>query len=261
MLALRAHLDDAPAPNSEAAIEARVLERAEEDRTRYLARLPVLERRADAVRDLALVTRILEAVRAVFRGPFAPKPGDVGPVGAQVDLFAADQVARSLELPRVGIATASSVVDAWTTDNVALIKTIDDRYFDSVERTILDGYRKGTSTREITAAIRDRYAVAQSDARRIARTEVAKLNGKVTEDRQTRLGITEYKWSTSHDERVRPDHKALDGKIFRWSDPPVADTRTGDRYNPGGGIQCRCVAVPVLPPQYAKVRAPARAAK
>jgi hypothetical protein len=41
-------------------------------------------------------------------------------------------------------------------------------------------------------------------------------------------------------------HKALDGKRFKFSEPPVVNKK-GERRNPGGDIQCRCVAIPVIP--------------
>lgn len=231
MLALRAHIDDPPDPATKRADG----------------------RRADAVRDLGLVLRILEGVRAVFDGPFAPKPGDVAPIGRQVDLFATEALRRSLELPRVGIPAPSDRIAAWTRENVALIKTIDARYFDSVERVIVEAHRAGTSTREVTAAIRSRYGVAQSDAKRIATDQIAKLNGEITKDRQTAIGIREYQWSSSRDERVRPDHARLERTTHRWDDPPITNRRTEARNHPGGDIRCRCVAVPILPDVYATV--------
>ncbi|GAG93926.1 unnamed protein product, partial [marine sediment metagenome] len=72
----------------------------------------------------------------------------------------------------------------------------------------------------------------------------------VSEYKQQRyldIGITKYEWSTSNDERVRDDHKQLDGKIFSFKTPPVVDRRTGRRANPAEDFGCRCVAIPILP--------------
>lgn len=251
MIALRPHLDDAPAPHSTAAV-ADVLAAADSTR------------RADAIGAIAVVTRIIEAIRAVFGagGTFAPKVGDVAPIGRQVDLFAADQLNRAIgsaivrdSVPRVGIQVASPIVTSWATDNIALIKSIDSVYFDSIRKIVLDGYHAGTPTAELARMLEDRYDVTRSRAKFIARDQVAKLNGQVSKARQTRLGITSYKWSTSHDQRVRDnpdggDHASLDGKVFDWSDPPIVDHRTGRREHPGGDYQCRCVAIPILPAQY-----------
>ncbi len=45
--------------------------------------------------------------------------------------------------------------------------------------------------------------------------------------------------------RTRPDHLRLNGKEFRWEQPPVVDTRTGERGHPGMDTHCRCYAEPV----------------
>lgn len=89
--------------------------------------------------------------------------------------------------------------------------------------------------------------VTQSRAELIARDQVLKLNAEVTQKRHEAAGIVEFVWSTSRDERVRPDHKVLEGKRYRYDDPPVVDRRRGTRGLPGIHFQCRCVAIPVIP--------------
>ena len=54
------------------------------------------------------------------------------------------------------------------------------------------------------------------------------------------LGITQYIWRTSRDERVRESHLVLEGKTFSWDSPP-------DVGHPGQDINCRCTAEPVIP--------------
>lgn len=48
-----------------------------------------------------------------------------------------------------------------------------------------------------------------------------------------------YVWRTRRDERVRASHRANDGRIFDWDDPPA----TG---HPGEDYGCRCRAVPYV---------------
>lgn len=71
---------------------------------------------------------------------------------------------------------------------------------------------------------------------------VAGVRGKVYE----REGIVEYVWRTQRDERVRLDHRDLDNRVFSFSHPPVENTRTGNRANPGEAPNCRCVPLPVV---------------
>jgi len=76
---------------------------------------------------------------------------------------------------------------------------------------------------------------------------VLKLNAQITQVRHEAAGVTEFIWRTSKDERVRADHEILDGKRFRYDEPPIVDRRRGDRALPGVYFQCRCIAEPVIP--------------
>jgi SPP1 gp7 family putative phage head morphogenesis protein len=53
-------------------------------------------------------------------------------------------------------------------------------------------------------------------------------------------GVTEqYVWRSRRDERVRLSHRANDGRVFSWAEPPA----TGQ---PGEAHNCRCEAVPFV---------------
>ena len=51
-------------------------------------------------------------------------------------------------------------------------------------------------------------------------------------------GFDRYVWTTKKDDRVRPDHARLEGRICSWNDPPVVDLRSGRRRHPGEDYQC-----------------------
>jgi len=82
--------------------------------------------------------------------------------------------------------------------------------------------------------------ITERRAQLIARDQTAKLVTKIDETRQQDVGITQYIWRTSHDERVRPSHEAHDGHTFSWGAPPP------DTGHPGEDINCRCIAEPDL---------------
>ena len=73
----------------------------------------------------------------------------------------------------------------------------------------------------------------------IGSDQVGKLNGRLMEYWQRSAGITEYRWQTMMDDRVRPLHADRQGLIFRWDKPPSDG-------HPGMAIRCRCVADPVI---------------
>lgn len=92
--------------------------------------------------------------------------------------------------------------------------------------------------------IAERLDIGERHAAFIARDQTAKLSAAITQTRQTQAGISQYEWNTSGDARVRESHEALDGTIQSWDDPPSES----DGNHPGEDYQCRCVAIPVLPP-------------
>lgn len=102
----------------------------------------------------------------------------------------------------------------------------------------------GTRAADIAAQLADTEDVTLSRAELIARTEVAKANAALTQARAEAVGATHYVWETAEDADVRESHRAMQGTVHRFDDPPTLDDMTG---NPGEFPNCRCFAVPVLP--------------
>lgn len=139
-----------------------------------------------------------------------------------------------------------TMMERWVEDNVALIKTIPQESLGRMRQIVLEGYRNGKTTTAIVKQIQRTYSIDRRHAQLLARDQIAKLNGDITQQQQQDAGVVEYVWSTSGDSRVRPSHAALNHKRFRWDDPPVVDEKTGRRCHPGKDYQCRCCALPVF---------------
>ncbi|MGY0329651.1 phage head morphogenesis protein [Xylella fastidiosa subsp. multiplex] len=121
--------------------------------------------------------------------------------------------------------------------NVQLITSIQRQYFDKIGMAVLQGVMQGKRASALAKEIEQISDATASRAKFIARDQTSKMNAAFNEIRQVGLGIESYTWQTSADERVREDHAAHDGTVFRWSDPPA----TG---HPGQDYNCRCVAIP-----------------
>jgi SPP1 gp7 family putative phage head morphogenesis protein len=143
-------------------------------------------------------------------------------------------------------AQFQQLADAWIADTVGLIKTIPQETLGKMREAVKSGFASGAANKTIAAQIQETYDVSKSRARFIARDQMAKLNAQITREQQADAGVTEYIWRTTGDSRVRERHAELNGKRFKYTDPPVVDTKTGRRDNPGGDYQCRCVALPVF---------------
>lgn len=132
------------------------------------------------------------------------------------------------------------------TENMELsIKNFTDQQVIELRKIVEENIFKQNSNESLIKQIKERYGVKDSKARFLARQETSLLTAKYRKYRYTSAGITKYKWSTSHDIRVRPIHKDLDGQIFDFNDPPIVNEK-GDRKNPGEDFGCRCVAIPII---------------
>ncbi len=125
------------------------------------------------------------------------------------------------------------------------------RLRDAVEENAREGYRFDA----LIDTVKRRYNVTTRHAKFLARNETSIFMAKYHQERYGEAGVTHYIWSTSHDARVRPalgtkdygdNHRRLDGRTFAFAKPPIVDTATGRRCNPGEDYNCRCVAIPIL---------------
>lgn len=130
-------------------------------------------------------------------------------------------------------------IKAFTKVNVSYITSIPQQYFEKVEQSIIRNVQAGRLTEHIAEDIKWIYQVSTSRAALIARDQTSKFNSSLTQLRQTNVGVKEYTWSTSLDERVRLEHAKREGKTFSWNAPP-------DDGHPGEAVNCRCVALPVF---------------
>lgn len=172
-----------------------------------------------------------------------------------------EDVAKIERIKGEKAAGGAPLLRAFRKRNVELIKTVDEATKARLDKTL---ERWGNLHVEgLTSKLLEAADVSRSRARFWARDQALKLNAAITRAKHESLGIVEYDWVTSNDGTVRPSHAALNGKRFRYDDPP--ETGTG-RHNPGEDYQCRCHADPVLetveepkPPRgEAEPRAPAR---
>jgi SPP1 gp7 family putative phage head morphogenesis protein len=138
-------------------------------------------------------------------------------------------------------------------NNVSLIKTIPQQYFEKLRQDVENAVRKGELSSTLREKIQDTSKASKNRARLIATDQIGKLTANIEEARQRKLGVTHYIWRTAQDTRVRSlansngysDHKSLEGTLQKWSKPPVTvfkGKRAGERHHPGTDIRCRCNA-------------------
>jgi SPP1 gp7 family putative phage head morphogenesis protein len=131
-------------------------------------------------------------------------------------------------------------LELFSRQNAQLITSLPEQDLLQVAGIVERGLQEGSRFTLVAQDIQKRFGITRRRANLISRDQTTKLNASLTKLRQESAGITEYIWQTSGDERVRPTHRANDGKKFKWDNPPKI---TG---HPGTDINCRCVAIPVM---------------
>lgn len=148
-------------------------------------------------------------------------------------------------------------LELFANQNSQLIKNMTDNEIERVSGMVQRGLQEGSTYDSIAENIEKSFGITRRHAKLIARDQTSKLNGSLTKLRQQELGIQEYRWQTSGDERVRATHRVLDGKICRWDDPTVylnEETGKWEKRSKIGGTQvhtsqdvnCRCVPIPII---------------
>jgi SPP1 gp7 family putative phage head morphogenesis protein len=217
---------------------ARALVRAE-----VLPRLPAIVAERGARRDADDPNDLLDRLSARFFGsiPRGSLESLAQRYGNRTSEYQKQQLGRQIKAALgVDVFREPSLrgrLGAFVTENVALIKSVPNKYLDDVEKVITRGLREGLRWEQIAADVAERGRVAESSARLIARDQVGKFYGEVQGARQRALGVTHFIWRTVSDNRVRPEHEELDGERFAWADPPSEGI-------PGHAINCRCYGEP-----------------
>ena len=109
---------------------------------------------------------------------------------------------------------------------------------------------EGKSRLTIQEYIQNQFKVSQRKAKFLTRNESSIAVTEYLSAKYQEEGFQEFKWITNLDGRERELHKQLNGKIFRFDDPPVIyiDEKRGtiQKGLPGETYNCRCTFVPVL---------------
>jgi SPP1 gp7 family putative phage head morphogenesis protein len=153
------------------------------------------------------------------------------------------------ETRRVGIVVKkepdmAGKLATWRESNLKLITALGQDQVDRLREVLEEA--PDLNVKSLRGLIEKRVDVTRSKADMLARDQTLKLNAAINRDRMAAAGIDSYVWRTSRDERVRESHKDLEGKRFKFEDPPVSND-AGDENNPGEDYQCRCTAEPVIP--------------
>lgn len=124
------------------------------------------------------------------------------------------------------------------TRNVGLIRGLSADLVKRIQERVTTALIQGETAKALRKTLTEEFGIADRRAQLIAQDQIAKLNSDMNRIRHEQAGVTSYKWLTSRDERVRPRHRELEGKIYKYGEPTGAE----GGLQPGQPIRCRCVA-------------------
>jgi SPP1 gp7 family putative phage head morphogenesis protein len=143
---------------------------------------------------------------------------------------------------RITEAQYAEIRDIWIGQNLELVRSIDRRTIEALHYTLAQNAVQSVDRQKLINELRDTITrMTDTNIKRatlIACDQVGKLNSQLTQMEQMNQGVEEYVWRTMMDNRVRPEHRAREGKTFRWDNPPPDG-------HPGWAVRCRCSAAPV----------------
>ena len=143
----------------------------------------------------------------------------------------------------------------WQDTNYDIIKSDIKKYIADINSATEQAVTNGWSVKALQEQIKALDTkITKSRAAFIARDQIGKLNGTITQKRMEDIGLTMYEWSGSVDERERDSHRVMEGKLCRWDDATVYSDDGGKTWknradiggvlkHPGMDYQCRCCAL------------------
>lgn len=147
---------------------------------------------------------------------------------------------------------------SWAENNYTLITSNAKKYVEQINNLTEQAIVNGLSPRKLKEQImKATEGLSEKHCKLLARDQMGKLNGNITEAQMQEIGLDLYVWSTAYDDRVRDSHAAMEGLLCRWDDASVCSYDNGKTWeprpsgavdlHPGQDIQCRCVALSFYP--------------
>lgn len=158
----------------------------------------------------------------------------------------------------------NNMKSSWAKDNYTLITSNAKKYVSKINTLTEQAIVNGMSPKKLKDEIyKATEGLTQKHCKLIARDQMGKLNGQITQAQMQEIGLDYYVWSTAFDDRVRDSHAAMEGLLCRWDDASVCSYDGGKTWvdrpanavqlHPGQDIQCRCVGLAYYPELTAEI--------
>lgn len=183
------------------------------------------------------------------------KPNVVRPVEAETEAAArtSEPILNDFAIKGSMVSDQTrEVIQAAIVENVNLIKSIPDQYFNRISESVMRAISGNSSIAQLQDEIGHYNGITRRRAQLIATDQTRKAFTNVTLRQMQDLKIKKFKWlHTGGSREPRHYHLAtypigLNGGIFSMDRPPIIDKRTGVRGFPAQLPNCKCVMAPVV---------------
>ncbi|CAI3941922.1 Uncharacterized protein R79673_LOCUS1183 [Commensalibacter communis] len=137
------------------------------------------------------------------------------------------------------------IIKAATIENVELINSIPNQYFDQIHTMVMNSVMQGGDLGGLTKELQNRFQITKRRAALIARDQNQKVFSTLNVAASLDAGITEGIWRHSPLRRnARKTHLEADGKRFNLE---KGLSINGKYTQPGQEINCNCTYVAIIP--------------
>jgi SPP1 gp7 family putative phage head morphogenesis protein len=143
-------------------------------------------------------------------------------------------------------SSLKEVSNASIAENVSLIKSIPDTYFNQITGAVMRSITTGGGVKSLMRHFKKYDDMTDRRAKNIALDQTRKAYNSINVQRMMASGYKKFRWLHSGGGmHPRPLHVAMNGKVYSFDDLPVIDKVTGEKGIPGQLPNCGCTLQPV----------------
>jgi len=136
-------------------------------------------------------------------------------------------------------------------ENVGLIESIPQKYFDDISGAVYRSITTGNGLADLVPEINKYAQTTERRATNLALDQTRKAYNSINKQRMINVGVKQFEWLHSAGSiHPRESHIKIDGHIFSFENLEQEQAKLGvpeaDRGIPGHAVNCRCVMGPVI---------------
>jgi uncharacterized protein with gpF-like domain len=143
------------------------------------------------------------------------------------------------------------VSKAIVAENVSLIRSIPEQYFNDVTGSVMRSITAGKGLQDLVPALEKYEGITLRRANNIALDQTRKAYNGVNRHKLMELGVKQFIWHHSNaGQTPRDSHRKIDGHVFSFENLDNEQADLGvperDRGYPGYPVNCRCFIQSVI---------------